>query len=59
MQYMIHFLKKLCILFDAACYGLSTNVAIILNDVVFSGIPLDAKVVEGYDTICKAMGHLD
>jgi hypothetical protein len=27
--------------------------------VVFSGIPLDAKVVQGYDTICKAMGHLD
>jgi hypothetical protein len=27
--------------------------------VVFSRIPLDAKVVEGYDTICKAMGHLD
>jgi hypothetical protein len=38
---------------------LSTSVSIILNDVVFSGIPLDAKVVQGYDTICKAMGHLD
>jgi hypothetical protein len=41
---------------------LSTNVSIthpILNDVIFSGIPLDAKVVQGYDTICKAMGHLD
>jgi hypothetical protein len=57
MIHFVHFFNAFYLTHDAMV--LSTIVSIILNDVVFSGIPLDAKVVQGYDTICKAMGHLD